>query len=105
MCGKKLLGRLTGVIPCPIMDEKQMFGGVSQNHLQDRLVTVRGKPAINTLREQTPREILNGPKDFVAFALAARTDLRLLAAPRPRIAQRAPLRKAGLILKEDQAFT
>src|SRR5713101_1281318 len=60
------------------------------------------KPALDALSEQTPREIVNRPKDFVAFALATGGDLRLLAAARPRVTQGAPLRKAGLIFKQDQ---
>src|SRR4029453_9095020 len=60
------------------------------------------KPALNALIEETPREIFNRSKDFVAFALATGRDLRLPATARPRITQGAPLRKAGLIFKTDQ---
>src|SRR5438105_9652274 len=47
-------------------------------------------PYTTLFRSQTPREILNGPKDLVAFALATGRNLGLLAAARPRVAQRAP---------------
>src|SRR5215831_5932661 len=60
------------------------------------------KPALDALIEETPREIFNRSKDFVAFALATRGDLRLPATARPRVTQGAPLRKAGLIFKQDQ---
>src|SRR5438105_15205408 len=60
-------------------------------------------PYTTLFRSQTPREILNGPKDLVAFALATGRNLGLLAAARPRVAQRAPLRKARLIFKQDQS--
>src|SRR4051794_35814168 len=84
------------------MDQKQMLCGVRQDHTQKLLVTVRGKPALNALIEQTPREILNGAKHFVAFPLATVFDLRLVPPPRPRVAQGAPLGKTRLIFKQDQ---
>ena len=93
------------MIPRPIMDQKQVLRGLRHDRLQERLVTFRGKAALDALIEQAPREILNGAKDFVAFALATGFDLGLLAAARPRVTQRAPLGKTGLILKQDQAFT
>src|SRR5918996_1497448 len=51
MLGQKLRGRLTGMIPRPIMDEKQMGRGVRQDGSQKRLVTVRGKPSLDALIE------------------------------------------------------
>src|SRR5882762_5706674 len=59
------------------------------------------KPTLAALREETPREIFTRSKDFVAFALATGGDLRPLATARPRVAQGAPLRKTGLICKQD----
>src|SRR5262249_32458896 len=56
------------------------------------------------LVKQAPREIVNRPKHLVAFPLATGFDLGLLASARPRGTQRAPLRKAGFILKQDQAL-
>src|SRR6516162_1736766 len=102
---QKSLGCCTGMIPCPIMDEKQGLCGVIQDHLQEPLVTFRVKPTLDALIKQAPREILNGAKYFVAFALATRGDLRLVPTLSPRVAQRAPLGKTGFIFKEDQAFT
>ena len=81
-----------------------MLRGLRHDQLQERLVIFRVKSAFNALIEQAPREILNDPKDLVAFALTTGGDLRLLAAARPRVTQGAPLRKAGLIFKQDQAF-
>src|SRR3954454_8756089 len=102
---QKSLGCCTGMIPCHIMDEKQGLCGVLQDHLQEPLVTFRVKPTLDALIKQAPREILNGAKYFVAFALTTSFDLRLLPAPRPRVAQGAPLGKTGFVLKENQAFT
>ena len=102
---QKLLGRLAGVIPCAIMDEKQVCGGLGEDHAQECLVAVRSEAALNALIEQAPRALSNSTKHLVAFALATGFDLGLLAAPSPRVAQRTPLGKAGLILKENQAMT
>src|SRR5215831_16360841 len=62
------------------------------------------KPALDALIEETPREIFNRSKDFVAFALATGGALRLPATARPRVTQGAPLRKADLIFKQDQSL-
>src|SRR5882672_3478025 len=97
--------RLAGVIPRPIMDEKQGLRSLLQNPLQEPLGTFRGKSAFEALIKQTPGAIFNRPKDFGAFALAAGRHLRLPAAARPRVTQRAPLRKTGFILEQDQALT
>src|SRR5215813_12130260 len=87
------------------MDEKHVLRGLLQNPLQEPLVTFRVKSAFDALIKQTPGEIFNRPKHFVAFALAAGRHLRLPAAARPRVTQRAPLGKTRFILKEDQALT
>src|SRR5207249_7974695 len=92
----------TGMIPCAIMDEKQVLCGLPHEHLQEPLITYRVKAAFDALIEQTPRDVFNRPKDFVAFALAAGWHLRLPAAARPGVTQRAPLRKTGFILKQDK---
>src|SRR4030095_13853051 len=91
-----------GMIPCPIMDEKQVLRGLPHEHLQEPLRTFRVKAAFDALIEQTPRDVCNRPKDFVAFARAAGWQLRLPAAARQSVPQRAPLRKTGCILKQDQ---
>jgi hypothetical protein len=82
---KKLLGRLTGVIPSPIMNQKQVFAGLSHDHLQKRLVTLRVESPFDALIEQTTREILNGAIYLIAFALATGGNLRLPTPPRPGI--------------------
>src|SRR5215813_9576213 len=101
---QKWLGGLARVILCPIMNEKQVLGGLGQNHRQKRLVTFGVEPPLDALREQAPREILNGAKHFIAFALATRGDLGLVPLLGPRVAQRAPRGKTGFIFKEDQTF-
>src|SRR5918911_4601456 len=52
--------------------------------------------------EQAPREIVDESKDLIGPALATGGDFGLLAPGGPGIAQRAPLRKAGFITKEQQ---
>src|SRR5215831_10563925 len=100
----KSLSCCTGVVPCPVMDEKQVLCGLLHEHLQEPLVTVRVKPTLDTLIKQASRAILNNTKHFVTFALTTSFDRGLLPAPRPRVAQRTPLGKTGLILKENQAL-
>src|SRR2546425_3132888 len=85
MLGQKLRGRLAGMIPRSIMDEKHMLRGVGQDGAQERVVTVGGKPSLDALIEQASREILNGPKDLVAFPFATGFDLGLLATAGPRV--------------------
>lgn len=65
---QKRLRRGAGVITGAIMDQKHMRLGVRQDHLQEGLVTVRVKPALDALIKQASREILNGAKYFGAFA-------------------------------------
>src|SRR5215510_1926199 len=101
---QKSLGCCTGVIPCAIMDETQGLRGVLHDPLPEPVGTFRVKPPLDALIQQASREILHGAKHFVALALAPGVDLGLLPAPRPRVAQRAPLGNTGLILKENQAF-
>ena len=83
------------------MNEKQVLRGLGPDHGPDPLVTVRGESALNTLVKQAPREIVNRPKHLEAYPLAPRLDFRLLASARPGVTQRAPLRKARFILKQD----
>src|SRR5215467_2830526 len=94
---QKRFGRCTSVIAGAIVDQKQVLRGLCHDHLQERLVTVRVKPALDTLKEQTPGEIFNRPKHLVAFALATGRDCGLAAAPCPCGTSRPPLGKTGLI--------
>src|SRR6266446_4747676 len=87
------------------MDHKQVLGSLRHDHPQECLVLFRVEATLQALREQPPREILNSPKNFVAFALATGGHLRLLPSSGPGVAQRAPLGKAGFIFKQDQAPT
>src|SRR5919197_1117446 len=52
--------------------------------------------------EQSPREIVDEPKDLIGPALATGGDCGLLASGCPGRVQRAPLSKAGFIAKEQQ---
>jgi hypothetical protein len=100
MRGKKLFGRLAGVISCPIMDEQEGPGGVRQDHGQDRLGAFRGEPALDARREQPSGERRNGAKDLVAFALATGFARGLPAALGPRGTSCAPLGKTGLLFTQ-----
>src|SRR5262245_5792894 len=53
-------------------------------------------------KEKAPRKIVDEPKDFVRFAYATGRHCGLMALGSPRIAQRAPLGKDGLIPKEQE---
>src|SRR5712692_3500963 len=81
-----------------------MFCGLAHDHRQERLVTFRGESALDALIKQASREILNGTQDLVAFPFATGGHFGLVAAPRPRVTQGAPLGKTGLIFKEDQTL-
>jgi hypothetical protein len=56
------------------------------------------------LIKETSREVIDQTKDLIAFPLARCFDHRLLPTPRPRIRERAPLREAGFIAKQQQGF-
>src|SRR5262249_57694306 len=77
MLGQKLRRRLTGMIPRPIMDEKQACRGVRQDSPQERLITVRSKPSLAALIDEASRERLHSAKDLVPFTFATRSDLLL----------------------------
>ncbi len=102
---EEVRGRLAGVISSPIMDEKQVFPGVSHDHLHKCLVTVGVESALDALIKQTPRAMVNSPVHLGAFARATGGHLGLPATPRPGITSGAPLRKADFIFEEDHAFT
>ena len=82
---QKCFGRCTGVIAGAIVDQKQVRRGLCQDHLQERLGTFRVQPTLDALKEQTPGERVNRPKDLVAFALATGRDFGLVAASCPRV--------------------
>jgi len=98
---QKRFGRCTGVIAGAIVDQKQVRRGLCHDPLQEGWVTFRVKPARDALIEQPPGAILTGTEALVAFALATGGHLGLLPPSGPRVAQRAPLGTAGLILKEN----
>src|ERR687896_1273951 len=104
MSREKLRRGLAGVIPGPIMNQKQMLAGVAHDHLQKSLVNLGVEPAFDALIEQTTRKIINGAIDLVAFAFATGGDFGLPSPPGPGITQGTPLGEAGLIFKQDHAF-
>jgi hypothetical protein len=63
-----------------------------------------GEAAFLHLIKETPAEIINQPKDFIAFPLAGGLDFGLLTAPRPGVRRRAPLRERRFIAKQQQGL-
>jgi hypothetical protein len=51
MSREKLRRGLAGVIPGPIMNQKQMLAGLAYDHLQKRLVTLGVESAFDALIE------------------------------------------------------
>src|SRR6266436_3037805 len=96
---QKSLGCCTGVIPCPIMDEKQGLRGLLHEHLQEPVGTFRMKPPLDTLMKQVARERLSRAKHFVAFGVATCFDLWFLPSPLSSDAERATLGTTVIILR------
>ena len=83
-----------------IVAQAEMGRGVSQEHVSERLVTVRMTPPLHALREETPRALGHRSQDFVAFARATGGDLRRLATACPRVTQGTPLGTTGLLVTQ-----
>ena len=92
------------MITGPILDHDDVLLGLREHIEQKCRIALRVEAPRLGFVEKLPGEIVNEAKDFVAFAFAAGGHLRLLAFGRPRVAQRAPLGKTGLIAKEQQGL-
>src|SRR5215216_6313124 len=101
---EKLLHRFARVIPGPILDHDDVLLGLREHIEQKRRIAFRVEAPRLRLVENLPAKRVNEPKDLVGFALAAGGHLRLLSSERPRVAQRAPLGKTGLIAKAQQGL-
>ena len=62
MLRQKLRRRLTGMIPRPVIDEKQRGRALRQDVAQERFVTVRGKPSLYALKNKRPEKYSRAPK-------------------------------------------
>src|SRR5215510_15083200 len=67
--------------------------------------TLGSWPTVLPLIKEVPREVVDQAEDFIAFALTTRLDLGLLAAPCPRVRERAPLRERRFIAKQQQGLS
>jgi hypothetical protein len=90
MLGPTWRGRLTGMIPRPVMDEQQGGRGLRQDGAHARVVTVRGTPSLDALRAPASGKRLQSAQDLGALACATRFALGVLATARPRGASRPP---------------
>ena len=99
---EELLHSFTGVILGSILDQDQMLRSLLHHLQQELSIAVRIEAARVASVEQPTCEKVNQAKDLVGLALAARRDCGLTADPRPRVAQRAPLGKAGLVAKQNR---
>ena len=96
---EKLHHSFAGMIACPILDDKNMLGGVRQDLKQKGGITFGVEPPRLGFVEEASRKIVDEPKDLVRFAYATGRDCRLVALGGPRVTQGAPLGEAGLIPK------
>ena len=104
MLGKELFRRFGRVILGPVLDQKEVFRRLHQHAQQEGLVTVRVEFSVNPLMKQPSRKEFDQTERLVGFALARRLDRGRLTAPRPRIAQRPPLRETRFIPKQNPGF-
>src|SRR4029450_12325853 len=90
------------MIPCSILNQQDGLRRLLE-HTPEK-GTVRGgiETSFLPVRKETRGEVLHQAQDLIAFALARSLDLGLLATPRPGVRERAPLREAGFIAKEEQ---
>jgi hypothetical protein len=101
---EKLPHSFAGMIACAILNDKEMLRGLRQDVAQEGGIAVRVEPPCLRLGEEASREIVDEAKDLVRFAYATGRHFGLVSRGSPCIAQGAPLRKAGLIAKEQQGL-
>src|SRR5215471_5555201 len=94
---EKLLHCPTRVMPCPVLNHKNMLRSLRQDIEQKSRIAFGVEASRMAPKEQPPRKIVDKAKDLIGLALAAGKDFGLLTPGCPGIAQRAPLGKAGFI--------
>src|SRR5262249_54756700 len=92
------------MILCPILNENDGLSGLRQDTPEKGNVSRGVEAAFLPLIQEAPAQGINEAKDLVAFTLACGFDLGLLAAPRPRVGERAPLRERRFIAKQQQGL-
>src|SRR5215471_13215239 len=89
----------------PILNEDDGLGGLLQDTPEKGNVSSGVEATVLPLIKEVPREVIAQAEAFITFALTTRLDLGLLAAPRPRVRERAPLRERRFIAKQQQGLT
>src|SRR5262249_16103599 len=102
---EKHFQRRARVITSSILNHDHMVSCLGQDIEQKRLVALCVETPSMGFVEKAPGKEVNETIDVVGLAFAAGRHLSLLAFGRPRVAQRAPLGKTGLIAKEQQSLT
>ena len=98
---EEFLHEFARMISRSILDQDQMLFGFPDDGLEKLGVGFRLQSFFLGSIEKASGEIINQPKDFIAFSDAGCLDGGLLAPFGPGIRQSAPLRKGGFIAKED----
>src|SRR5215467_568549 len=102
--GEEGFGLGAGMILRPILNEDDGLCGLRQDTREKGNVGGRVEATVLPLIKEVPREVVDQTEDFIAFALATSLNLGLLAAPRPGVCERAPLRERRFIAKEQQGL-
>ena len=97
---EKLRHGFAGMIACPILNDKDMLGGLRQDIEQEGGIAFRVEPPRLGFGEEASRKRVDEPKDLVRFAYATGRDFGLVSLGRPGVTQRTPLGKTGLIAEE-----
>src|SRR5262249_11506123 len=104
LLGEEGFGLGAGMILRPILNEDDRLGGLRQDTGEKGNVSGGVEAPILSLIKEVSRKVIDQAEDFIAFALATRFDLGLLAAARPRVRERAPLRERRFIAKQQQGL-
>ena len=81
------------MIPRPVLYQDDRVRRVRQHALKKGNVCSRVEATFLPVIKEAPVNCSIQPEDFIAFALAGGLDRGLLATPRPRVCQGAPLRE------------
>src|SRR5262249_33164465 len=98
------LRRGPGRILRPIWKEENGVGGGRQDTPEQGQVGGGVEATVLPLRKDVPRAGSAEAEDVIALALTPRRDLGVLAAPRPRVRERAPLRARRFSAKQPQGL-
>src|SRR4029453_14866526 len=102
---EKLLHGLARLVTRSILNYDDVVPSLRQHVEQKGRIAFRVKASCMSFVEKLAGEIVDQAKDLVAFAFAAGAHFGLFTCGCPRVAQRAPLGKAGFIAKEQESLT